>query len=100
MDAAPSITYKFASNPVAAIKTAILRTCEERSDNPRKVWAALCASARVEVTSHLTTEEFTTALKYTGTGIQLTCGDSELVLGSEPIDFARFRAFVADNPSY
>ena len=98
--AAPSITYKFASNPTAAIKTAILRTIEERSDNPRKVWAALCASARVEVNSSLTTEEFTKALKYTGTGIQLTPGDTELVLGAEPLTFARFQKFVAENPSW
>ncbi len=100
MDAAPSVTYASARNPVAAIKTAILRTIEERSDNPRKVWAALCASARVEVNSSLTTQQFTTALKYTGTGIQLTCGDTELVLGAEPLTFARFQAFVAENPSW
>ena len=100
MDAAPSVTYASARNPVAAIKTAILRTIEERSDNPRKVWAALCASARVEVNSSLTTEEFTKALKYTGTGIQLTPGDTELVLGAEPLTFARFQAFVAENPSW
>ena len=100
MDAAPSVTYASARNPVAAIKTAILRTIEERSDNPRKVWAALCASARVEVNSSLTTEEFTKALKYTGTGIQLTPGDTELVLGAEPLTFARFQKFVAENPSW
>ena len=100
MDAAPSVTYASARNPVAAIKTAILRTIEERSDNPRKVWAALCASARVEVNSSLTTEQFTKALKYTGTGIQLTRGDTELVLGAEPLTFARFQAFVAENPSW
>ena len=100
MNAAPSVTYASARNPVAAIKTAILRTIEERSDNPRKVWAALCASARVEVNSSLTTEQFTTALKYTGTGIQLTRGDTELVLGAEDITFARFQAFVAENPSW
>ena len=100
MNAAPSVTYASARNPVAAIKTAILRTIEERSDNPRKVWAALCASARVEVNSSLTTEEFTKALKYTGTGIQLTPGDTELVLGAEPLTFARFQKFVAENPSW
>ena len=100
MDAAPSVTYASARNPVAAIKTAILRTIEERSDNPRKVWAALCASARVEVNSSLTTEEFTKALKYTGTGIQLTRSDTELVLGTEDLTFARFQAFVAENPSW
>ena len=100
MDAAPSVTYASARNPVAAIKTAILRTIEERSDNPRKVWAALCASARVEVNASLTIEEFTKALKYTGTGIQLTCGDTQLVLGAEPLTFARFQAFVAENPSW
>ena len=100
MNAAPSVTYASARNPVAAIKTAILRTIEERSDNPRKVWAALCASARVEVNSSLTTEQFTTALKYTGTGIQLTRGDTELVLGTEDLTFARFQAFVAENPSW
>ena len=100
MDAAPSVTYASARNPVAAIKTAIHRTIEERSDNPRKVWAALCASARVEVNSSLSTEQFTKALKYTGTGIQLTRGDTELVLGAEDITFARFRAFVAENPSW
>ena len=100
MDAAPSVTYASARNPVAAIKTAILRTIEERSDNPRKVWAALCASARVQVNESLTTEQFTTALKYTGTGIQLTPGDTELVLGAEPLTFARFQAFVAENPSW
>ena len=100
MDPAPSVTYASARNPVAAIKTAILRTIEERSDNPRKVWAALCASARVEVNSSLTTEEFTKALKYTGTGIQLTPGDTELVLGAEPLTFARFQTFVAENPSW
>ena len=100
MDAAPSVTYASARNPVAAIKTAILRTIEERSDNPRKVWAALCASARVEVNSSLTTEQFTKALKYTGTGIQLTQGDTELVLGTEPLTFARFQKFVAENPSW
>ena len=100
MDAAPSITYKFASNPTAAIKTAILRTIEERSDNPRKVWSALCASARVDVNKSLSTEQFTKALKYTGTGIQLTRGDTELVLGAEDITFARFQAFVAENPSW
>ena len=77
-----------------------LRTIEERSDNPRKVWAALCASARVEVNSCLTTEQFTKALKYTGTGIQLTQGDTELVLGAEPLTFARFQTFVAENPSW
>ena len=65
-----------------------------------KVWAALCASARVEVNSSLTTEEFTKALKYTGTGIQLTRGDTELVLGTEDLTFARFQAFVAENPSW
>ena len=100
MNAAPSVTYASARNPVAAIKTAILRTIEERSDNPRKVWAALCASARVEVNASLTTEQFTTALKYTGTGIQLTRGDTELVLGTEDLTFARFQAFVAENPSW
>ena len=100
MDAAPSVTYASARNPVAAIKTAILRTIEERSDNPRNVWAALCASARVEVNASLTIEEFTKALKYTGTGIQLTRGDTELVLGAEPLTFARFQAFVAENPSW
>ena len=100
MNAAPSVTYASARNPVAAIKTAILRTIEERSDNPRKVWAALCASARVEVNASLTIEEFTKALKYTGTGIQLTRGDTELVLGAEPLTFARFQAFVAENPSW
>ena len=100
MDAAPSITYKFASNPTAAIKTAILRTIEERSDNPRKVWSALCASARVDVNKSLSTEQFTKALKYTGTGIQLTQGDTELVLGTEDLTFARFQAFVAENPSW
>ena len=100
MDTTPSVTYASARNPVAAIKTAILRTIEERSDNPRKVWAALCASARVEVNSSLTTEEFTKALKYTGTGIQLTRGDTELVLGTEDLTFARFQAFVAENPSW
>ena len=100
MNAAPSVTYASARNPVAAIKTAILRTIEERSDNPRKVWAALCASARVEVNASLSTEEFTTALKYTGTGIQLTRGDTELVLGAEPLTFARFQEFVAENPSW
>ena len=100
MNAAPSVTYASARNPVAAIKTAILRTIEERSDNPRKVWAALCASARVEVNSSLTTEQFTKALKYTGTGIQLTQGDTELVLGTEDLTFARFQAFVAENPSW
>ena len=100
MNAAPSVTYASARNPVAAIKTAILRTIEERSDNPRKVWAALCASARVEVNSSLTTEQFTKALKYTGTGIQLTPGDTELVLGADPLTFARFQAFVAENPSW
>ena len=100
MDAAPSVTYASARNPVAAIKTAILRTIEERSDNPRKVWSALCASARVEVNASLTIEEFTKALKYTGTGIQLTPGDTELVLGAEPLTFARFQAFVAENPSW
>jgi hypothetical protein len=100
MDAAPSVTYASARTPVAAIKTAILRTIEERSDNPRKVWAALCASARVEVNASLTTEQFTKALKYTGTGIQLTRGDTELVLGTEPLTFARFQAFVAENPSW
>ena len=100
MNAAPSVTYASARNPVAAIKTAILRTIEERSDNPRKVWSALCASARVEVNASLSTEEVTTALKYTGTGIQLTPGDTELVLGAEPLTFARFQAFVAENPSW
>ena len=100
MNAAPSVTYASARNPVAAIKTAILRTIEERSDNPRKVWAALCASARVELNSSLTTEQFTKALKYTGTGIQLTPGDTELVLGADPLTFARFQAFVAENPSW
>ena len=100
MDAAPSVTYASARNPVAAIKTAILRTIEERGDNPRKVWAALCASARVEVNNGLSTEQFTKALKYTGTGIQLTRGDTELVLGAEDITFARFQAFVAENPSW
>ena len=100
MNAAPSVTYASARNPVAAIKTAILRTIEERSDNPRKVWSALCASARVEVNASLTIEEFTKALKYTGTGIQLTRGDTELVLGAEPLTFARFQAFVAENPSW
>ena len=100
MNAAPSVTYASARNPVAAIKTAILRTIEERSDNPRKVWSALCASARVEVNASLTIEEFTKALKYTGTGIQLTPGDTELVLGAEPLTFARFQSFVAENPSW
>ena len=72
MDAAPSVTYASARNPVAAIKTAILLTIEERSDNPGRSGQRSRASARVEVNSSLTTEQFTKALKYTGTGIQLT----------------------------
>ena len=60
----PSATYKFASNPIAAIRTAILRTIEERSDNARVTWAALCDSAGVDRSGSLTPAQFCKALKY------------------------------------
>ena len=40
-----STTYRFARDPKAEIARAIRRTIEERSDNPRVSWQALCKSA-------------------------------------------------------
>lgn len=92
--AQPSTTYRFASNPEAAIKTAIRRTIEERSDNPRRSWQALCKSANVPHSEALTPEQFGFSLKYFGTGIQLETCDVVLVLGEGAIDFQRFTEFL------
>ena len=94
----PSMTYRHARDPVAAIRVAVLRTIEERSDNPRTTWGALCASAGVPKTATLSPEQFCRALKYTGTGIQLTVDDVVLVLGDGALAFERFQAFVRENP--
>lgn len=91
----PSTTYRFARHPKAEIARAIRRTIEERSDNPRRSWKALCESAGVDRCSSLTAQQFGFALKYFGTGIQLEECDCRIVLGDAPIDFERFSAFLA-----
>ena len=58
-----STTYRFARDPKAEIARAIRRTVEERSDNPRVVWRALCESAKVPNGGELTPEQFGFALK-------------------------------------
>ena len=74
----------------------MLRTVEERSDNPRVVWNAMLVSTRLQSSSDatFTSEQFSNALKRFGTGIQLTQIDVELILGTAPISFAQFTAFV------
>ena len=92
----PSAQYKFAKNPIAEIRRAVLRTLEERSDNPRVSWKALLTSAGVDSDGCLSIEQFTYALKNFGTGIQLTPVDVYLVMGSDAsVNFESYTAFVA-----
>ena len=91
----PSPTYKFARNPEAAIKQAVLRTIEERSDNPRKVWAALLAATNCDKDTPLSIPQFTHALKHFGTGIQLTDDDTTILFqGASSISFSDFQALI------
>ena len=94
----PSTTYRFAKNPKQALRSAVLRTIEERSDNPRKVWNALVTSSRIpQGLNSLTSGQFCEALKHFGTGIQLTETDVEILFGPENIDYGTFASFVAHN---
>ena len=56
----PSAQYKFARNPIEEIRKAVLRTVEERSDNPRVVWNAMLVSTRLQSSSDatFTSEQF------------------------------------------
>ncbi|GMH56791.1 hypothetical protein TL16_g02218 [Triparma laevis f. inornata] len=94
----PSATYKFARNPEAAIKQAVLRTIEERSDNPRKVWAALLTATGADRDASISIPQFTRALKHFGTGIQLTDDDTTILFqGASSISFSEFQALVNSN---
>ena len=97
----PSSTYAFARNPTAAIKTAFLRTVEERSDNPRVVWRALLKSCDKSTGDSLSIEELTHALKHFGTGIQLTAEDVAILFDfdatSASITFEMFANLIHNN---
>ena len=96
MPPSASAAYKFARDPAAAIRTSVQRQLEEKSDNPRVTWNALCKTAGCETTSAIPIPVLAHALKYFGTGIQLTADDLEIGLGSDaPIDFARYSDFVS-----
>ena len=97
-----SARYRFAKNPELALRQAVMRTIEERSDNPRKVWSALLSSTRIPPNSQaLTTAMFCEALKHFGTGIQLTETDVDILFGEGKrgaiITFDVFSSFVARN---
>jgi len=98
MSPSPSPSYKFAKNPRDEIRRAVCRQLEERSDNPRVTWQALCKSASSDIADSLELPVLCQALKYFGTGIQLTPDDLEIAFDSpEPVDFARFKDLIARN---
>jgi hypothetical protein len=97
MEASP--TYKFARNPQAAIRTAVLRHASEISENPRTAFKAICQACNVDPNQHaFDLESFTLVFKQLGTGIQLTPDDlrfawPELAVEAATINSETYKLF-------
>jgi hypothetical protein len=101
----PSSTYKFAKQPRAAIAKAIKDSADQKSPNPRVCWKALVdataaagGGGKTPAPDSLSCEQFSSALKGFGTGIQLTGADVAIAFGlpsaAAKIDFAAFQGFT------
>jgi hypothetical protein len=90
----PSVHYRSARNPVAAIRTAMLNQLETKGGNRRSQWKALCEGCKVDVCASLTVEQLCNGIKAWGSGIQLQPCDVAAVLASDTsVDFTTFTRF-------
>ena len=77
----PSTRYRFARNPRQAIAAALVEQCNQKSTNPRRVWAAVVEAAGRNAGDALDLAAFTIAVKGLGTGIQLEPVDVQIAFG-------------------
>lgn len=68
----------------------------QKSGNPRVVWKALTEKAGGDASAMLSTQQFSDAVKFIGTGIQLQACDVQIAFESgDPISFERFNNFCS-----
>ena len=90
----PSVHYRSARNPPAAIKTAVLTQLECKARGCRQQWSAICKAAGADSSAALSPAQFADSVKGFGSGIMLHECDVALAFGSEaPIDAAAFSAW-------